>query len=178
VALQIRKGSGGVVYALVAAVNAIRTQLAAASNVFHADVTSTTVGDFTQLVAQAGIFAAPAATDLASLLRLCIEIAGRHALHLGDALAHRAADSANRLGIDPPVDLPSAQAFLNTAKAKFNAHLTQAGVHVNNDTTNAITAADATNLQTALDLANTYRAVYAAHIQSAPPGASIQLIDP
>ena len=49
--------------------------------------------------------------------------------------------------------------------------------HVVNDP-NQITAPAAVDLQTAIDLANTYRALFNTHIQAAPPGASIQLVDP
>jgi hypothetical protein len=122
-------------------------------------------------------YAAQPAIDLPSLLRLCVELAGRHALHLRDSYAHVVPDGANGLAQPVPTTLPAAIAFVNDAKAKWNAHLSQAGVHVVSDP-NKITAPDAGDLQSAMDLANTYRALFNAHIQAAPPGASIQLLEP
>ena len=174
-AIQVRKGTGAVLLALVSGFNAIRTGLAAASKFFHIDTSSYTAGDPYPRVIPV-VFGSPAATDLPSLLVLCRELAGRHAYHLGDAFAHLQADAANVLANGPPIDLPTAIVFLNDAKAKWNAHLTAQGVHVNNDP-QAITAPNAADLQTSMDLANTYRAVFTTHIQNAFPGSSIQVID-
>jgi hypothetical protein len=176
-AIQVRKTSPGVVYALVAELNAMRRLMASTMGVVHGDVTSSTNGDFRALVSKPATFAAPAATDLPSLLALCGELAGRHFVHLGDELAHETADGANALAHSPPTTLADAQAFLTDAKAKWNAHLHQAGVHFTSDTANAITAPDATDLPSAIALANAYRAAFAAHIQNALFGASIQLLE-
>jgi hypothetical protein len=178
-AIHVRRGSGAVLTALVAAVNGIRAQLAAAGQHFHADVTSISVGDFEAPRAVQLEVSSPRATDLNSLLRLVADIAGKVGVHVRDVSAHLATDPASALAIaGAPVDLPQAQAILNDAKAKWNGHLTRAGVHVTNDTTNGITAPDATNLQTAIDLANTFRAVVNTHIASAPPGHAVVLIGP
>jgi hypothetical protein len=177
-AIQVRLGSGAVLAAVVTALNALRVQLAAAAQHYHADVTSWSTGDFEAPRANPLEITAPRATDLASLLRLCGDIAGKHAVHVRDAVAHRAADTASLVASATPVDLPQAQAFINEAKAKWNGHLTRQGVHVTNDAANGITAADATNLQTAIDLANTYRAVFNTHIANAPPGHAVVLIGP
>ena len=176
-ALQIRKGTGSVERSLVATVNALRMWLADASTFVHRDTTAVTVGDFTATRAVPAMFAAPAATDLPSLLRLCGELLARHRLHLTDGFAHKHTDDVNGLAHPAPDTLVTAQDFLNDAKAKWNAHLTAAGVHVTNDA-QPITSPDASNLQTALDLANTYRAVFAVHIQNALPGAFLELVDP
>ena len=176
-AIQIRKGTGSIERAIVFSINALRTWTADASAFVHRDTTAITAGDYTTLRAAPAVFTSPPATDLPSLLRLCTEIAGRHPYHLGDAFAHKQPDGVNGLAGPAPVDLPTALAFINDAKAKWNAHLTAQGVHVNNDA-QAITAPNGADLQTSIDLANTYRAVYGVHIQNALPGAFLQLVDP
>jgi hypothetical protein len=176
-ALMVRKGSDAVVRALVLQHNALRAALAESGRFVHRDTTGHTSGDFLVPVAVPARFLAPAAVDLQSLLRLAAEIAQKHALHLRDAFAHRAMDGANGLTRPPPDTLVTAVAFVNEAKAKWNAHLVAPELHTAPDP-QPITAPDATDLQTALDLANTYRAVYATHIQNALPGAFLQLIEP
>jgi hypothetical protein len=177
-AFHVRRGSGAVLPALVAAVNAVRPALATAGQHFHADVTSVPGGDFTAPTAVAAEIIAPRATDLPTLLRLCADIGGKLSVHFRDRIAHRAADTASALANPSPIDLPGAQAFLNDCKAKWNAHLTRAGIHFTNDAVNAIGAPDATNLQTAMDLANTIRAVVTPHLTNAPAGAAIVLTEP
>jgi hypothetical protein len=177
-AFHVRRGSGAVLPALVAAVNALRPAMAAAGQHFHADITSVAGGDFTAPISVPAEITAPRATDLPTLLRLCADVGGKLSVHFRDALAHRTADTASALASGPPLDLTQAQAFLNDCKAKWNAHLTRAGVHYTNDAPNAIGAPDATNLQTAMDLANTIRAVLTPHITSAPAGAAIVLTEP
>jgi hypothetical protein len=176
--LTVRRGSGAVEYALVAELDALRRIVAQAAGLFHLEVSSVGGGDFTTPTLFPLVFASGPASDLPSLLTLATEIAGRHRVHTHDGFAHLAADTADDLAKStPPQTLADAIALVNDAKAKFNAHLSQAGVHVVNDP-NKISAPDATDLQTSCDLANTYRALYNAHIQAAPPGASIQLLDP
>ena len=177
-AISVRKGSGAVLPALVAAVNELRQVAASSWGVVHADVTSMTSGDFQNPVATPALFLTGPAVDLPSLLALCTELAGRHVHHMHDFRAHRAADTTNALAHPVPAVLADAQVFLTDAKAKWNAHQTQAGVHYSNDASDTITAPDATDLPSALALANTYRAVYATHIQNALFGASVDLIEP
>jgi hypothetical protein len=175
--LAIRRGSGAVEYALVSQFNALRHVVALGAGLFHLEITSVSSGDFTAPVASPLVFASAPATDLPSLLALCAELAGRHRVHTRDGFAHVAADTQDDLAKGAPAALADALAFVNDAKAKFNAHLSQQGVHVANDP-NKITAPDATDLQSAMDLANTYRALFNTHIQAAPPGASIELLEP
>ena len=175
--LTVRRGSDAALYALVAQLDSLRRIVAQAAGQFHLEISSIGAGDFTAPIALPLVFAAGPATDLPSLLILCSEIAGRHRMHTRDGFAHLVADTQDDLANGPPQSLAAAIAFLNDAKAKFNAHLSQAGVHVVNDP-NQITAPAAADLQTAIDLANTYRALFNTHIQAAPPGASIQLVDP
>jgi len=176
-ALQVRSGSSGAFAALVAAFNATRAALAQPGSFVHLDTTSVTVGDFQNLSAQPAVVQAPPTTDSPSLVALCAELSARLAIHFGDTFAHHVADTASALANGPPAALADAIVFLNDAKAKWNAHLTRAGVHLTNDTANAITAPDAADEQTAQDLANTLRVVYAAHIQNALPGEFLALLD-
>jgi hypothetical protein len=173
--IQVRKGSGAFEYAMVAAFNALRSALAPSGTFVHAEVSSSTGGDFTSPKVVPSTFTLPPASDLPSLLRLCTEIAGRLGLHFRDMYAHRASDGASALAKPAPTTLAEAMAFLNDAKAKWNAHLTRQGVHLANDIANAIGAPDAIDQQTAQDLANTIRVVFAAHIQNALPGAFVEL---
>jgi hypothetical protein len=177
VPLTVRRGSDAALYALVAQFDALRRTVAQAAGQYHLEVSGFGGGDFTTPTLFPLVFAAGPATDLSSLLALCSELAGRHRAHTHDGFAHLAADTQSDLAKAPPANIADAIAFVNDAKAKFNAHLSQQGVHVTNDP-NKITAPDASDLQTAMDLANTYRALFNAHIQVAPPGASIQLIGP
>lgn len=57
-------------------------------------------------------------------------------------------------------------ALANQIKQKYNAHLTQATVHVVNDTFNTVTAADVTNPAGIFDLAVQFKAKFNAHIAS------------
>lgn len=175
--MTVRRGSGAVEYALVAQLDALRRIVAQSAGQFHLEASSIGGGDFTTPTLFPLTFVAPPATDLPSLLALCAEIAGRHPLHTHDGFAHLSADTQDDLAKPPPAALADAIAFVNDAKAKFNAHLSAQGVHVVNDP-NRITAPNAADLQTAMDLANTYRALFNTHIQAAPLGASIQLVDP
>jgi hypothetical protein len=175
--LTVRRGSGAVEYAVVAQVGVLRHMVAQAAGQFHLEVSSIGAGDFTNPIAIPLVFASGPATDLPSLLALCSELAGRHRAHTRDSFAHLLPDTSNDLAKGPPTTLADAIVFVNDAKAKFNSHLSQQGVHVTNDP-NKITAPDASDLQTSMDLANTYRALFNAHIPAGPPGASIQLIGP
>jgi hypothetical protein len=177
VPVTVRRGSDAALYALVAQFDALRRIVAQTAGQFHLEVSSVGSGDFTTPTLFPLVFASAPATDLPSLLALCGELAGRHRMHTHDGFAHLLPDTSNDLAKGPPANLADALAFLNDAKAKFNAHLSQQGVHVTSDP-NQITAPNAADLQTAMDLANTYRALFNAHIQAAPPGASIQLIGP
>jgi hypothetical protein len=177
VPLTVRRGSGAVEYALVNQFDALRRLVAAGQGQYHLEVSSVGGGDFTTPTLVPLVFVAPPATDLPSLLALCSELATRHRLHTHDGYAHLVADTADDLANKPPAVLADAIVFLNDAKAKFNAHLSQPGVHVVNDP-NQMTAPNAADLQTSCDLANTYRALFNTHIQAAPAGASIELLEP
>lgn len=59
--------------------------------------------------------------------------------------------------------------FVNAIKTYFNAHLTQSGVHYNNDTTNTEGVANATTLNTCIALINSLRNHINTHVAHANP---------
>lgn len=76
-------------------------------------------------------------------------------------------------------DQTATNTFVNAIKSYFNAHLTQSGVHVTNDTTNTIGTADATNLATCEALVNVMRTKVNAHVAHANPNyPQIRVIAP
>lgn len=147
---------------------------------FHLDTSDSTV-------------TAAAASDLATSLTLVNELAavfygpptGANATsifpgHALDALAHVAADSTNGAltAARPATTLAEAITLANELKADYNAHLTQSGVHLNNDSTNSIAASNASDQSSLNTLVNELRTDMAAHIASAVAGYSLRGIDP
>jgi hypothetical protein len=176
-AIQVRRGSSAILVAVVTELNALRSTLAPSGTYVHLDTTSVTTGSFQYPTTTPAVVQAPVSVDLPSLLALCADLAARLGMHFFDAFAHHTPDGASALANGSPSALADALVFLNDAKAKWNAHLSRAGIHLTNDTANAITAPDAADEQTAQDLANTLRVVFATHIQNALPGAYVDLID-
>lgn len=99
--------------------------------------------------------------------------------HALDTLAHVAADSTNGAltAARPATSLATAYTLANEIKADFNAHLTQSGVHVNNDGTNSIAAADATTQNSLNTLLNELKADLNLHMANAVPGSSLRAIN-
>lgn len=179
-AYQVRKGSDDVGAALVAGYNALRQTVALSGSMYHRDVTSTTSGFGDSLATTAyTVTAVNGDGTLAKLKLLCADLALKYKVHIADATAHLVADATNTLAsYATPADLTAAIAFVNDFKAKFNAHLSQSGVHVNNDS-NTVATADASTTQAQADtLANALKAAFNIHVQSAPKGASITLVSP
>lgn len=133
---------------------------------------------------------AAVASDLATSLTLVNELADvfygpasttsspfpGHAL---DALAHVAADSTNGAltAARPATSLATAITLANEIKADYNAHLTQSGVHLNNDSTNTISSSNASDQSSLNTLLNELRTNMAAHIASAVAGYSLRIIE-
>jgi len=108
------------------------------------------------------------ATDLPTALVLVNSLRALIVAHLaseGIEGAHRAA-SAETIAEPAATDQTSAEDLANELKADYNTHLTEAGVHVNNDSTNDVTSADATDLASLLTLVNEIKADYNAHVAS------------
>jgi len=68
--------------------------------------------------------------------------------------------------------LDAAIAFANELKRAYNVHLSQAGVHAANDSTNTVTSADATNLATANTLVTEIKDDFNLHIAGGGSGGA------
>jgi hypothetical protein len=114
-------------------------------------------------------------TGLADCLTVVNSLRARIVSHLastGQAGAHAAA-SAEVIAAPVATDLTTANALANELKADFNTHLTETGVHLKNDVTNAVTAADATDQGTLETLLADIKAMNNAHVAAALTAAYV-----
>ena len=93
-------------------------------------------------------------------------VLNQHLPSAGDLGAHRTA-SATSISSADATDQTTANTLINEEKADYNTHLTESGVHINNDATNNTTAANATDLATSITLATELRTDYLAHTAAA-----------
>lgn len=107
--------------------------------------------------------ALPAVIVLANSLKTKINA---HLLSTGDTGAHLAASAAVIDAADAS-DQATANTLLTQIKARFNTHLTEAGVHMVADATNTSTQANATDLASSVALANELKGDFNAHIAAA-----------
>lgn len=177
-AIQARKTSEEILYALVEAHNSSRREATFLGTSFHADKTAQSrTGDYKSPVAVDAAVAAADASDLATLLTLCADLGRVYALHLADSRGHKVADVANAVAAPVPDDLATAQTFLNEMKADYNLHRASTTYHYTADATNAVASADGSDQATSETLANEIKTDLNAHIQGAPDGHSIELVD-
>lgn len=109
---------------------------------------------------------ADAAVTLATVIALANSLKVHMNVHLastGVAGVHMTA-SAETIAAADADDQTSANTLLNELKADYNTHLSESGVHINDDSTNTVSAANATDLATSITLANEIKADYNAHI--------------
>lgn len=66
---------------------------------------------------------------------------------------------------------------MNDLKAKYNAHLTQSGVHPNNDATNSTSASNATNGASLYTLLNELKTDFNAHLADGMSTPSWRAVD-
>lgn len=177
-AFTVRKNLDTALYAFTKALNGVRANEAVSGSFFHADVTSTTSGDFTNPVATAMTSTAATAADLPTTITLANELKHKYNLHLADAVAHKVADVTNVVTSADAVDLASVETLLNSLKTEFNLHIASTTYHYTADSSNTVSTANATNLSTAEALANAIQTSFNAHIQSAPAGSGIALVSP
>lgn len=114
-------------------------------------------------------------SGLAECLDVVNSLRSRTVSHLastGQTGAHATA-SAETIAAPVATDLSTANTLANELKADFNTHLSEAGVHLNNDTTNAVTAADATDQGTLETLLADIKAMNNAHVAVALTAAYI-----
>ena len=95
------------------------------------------------------------ATTLANVQARLFDLAGQYMNHISDigpgAPYHFVTDITNVITAAPPTDVaptfPTTYDLATELKAKFNAHLTQTGVHINNDTTSTVTNTQNENIK-------------------------------
>jgi hypothetical protein len=116
------------------------------------------------------------ASDLPTAITLVNSLRTKTVFHLASAGTVGAHATASAQEITAPVatDLATAMALANDIKAKYNTHRTEASVHLNNDTTNSVSAADASDLGTLVTLANAIKVANNAHCSTAITAGYIQ----
>lgn len=193
-AMQIRKTTDAMVFAIVTAFNLCWRWFVTNKTTYpHADITSTTGGNYTAPTTTALTVAAANATNLATGITLAEAVRSWMLVHLNDGGAstngyggaHKAADTTNYALItytaSAKLTSSSSQGNLNTLlnllKSTANAHVSQSGVHFTNDGTNTVSASDATDLASSETLANALKTWCNAHGAFAPDTAqTVQLI--
>lgn len=114
-------------------------------------------------------------TDTATAIPVVNSLREKIVNHLaseGQAGAHATA-SDEEIAAPAATDLTTANTLANELKADFNTHLDESGVHLNDDSTNEITAADATNEATLVTLVGAIKAAHNAHVAAALTAAYI-----
>lgn len=116
------------------------------------------------------------ATDLPTALVLVNSLRTIVVAHLASTGFQGAHAVASGEAIAAPVatDLATAETLANELKADYNTHLTESGVHLNNDSTNAVSSADATDLGTLLTLVNEIKADSNAHVAAAMSASYVE----
>lgn len=177
-ALTVRRIDTVVAFALAAAYNLFKREMAESlSTLPHCDITSLpSSGDWLAPTSTPDIVTNADAAALPAVLLIANEAKAVYNRHIADAVAHKAADTANVVSTAAATDQGTANTLLNAIKAKINLHLAQAGVHFTNDATNTIAAADATDLASSVTLANAVKAALNAHIQFGFTSPSINLV--
>lgn len=115
-------------------------------------------------------------SDLATALVLVNSMRTKLIAHLASTGLQGAHLAASAEVITEPVatTLVEAQDLANEMKGAYNTHLSEAGVHLNDDSTNVVASADATD-QASLDtLLNEMKADYNAHVVSAMAAGYIE----
>jgi hypothetical protein len=146
---------------------------------YHKDQTSITSGPFdAPVVTNAASLIGTASVTLASAISVTQQLDQVYRTHLADTVAHLVADATNvpNPAIATVVDQPSLNTYLNALQTSFNAHLTQAGVHLINDTVNNNATTVASNLATSITLVNSLAASLVAHTKRAVGGQTITLL--
>lgn len=169
-----------IAFALAQAHNATRFAEATAGTKIHAAKTSYAgTGSYRAPTATALTITASNASSLATSRTLAQNIYDVLFIHLADAAAHSAADTTNALTVARPSDaatLAEIYAFLNNAKAKYEAHRVQSGIHATDDSTNTISASNATDQSSTNTLANELKTDINAHMADALGGYGIRVV--
>ena len=175
-----RKDVDSVARALVQQYNALhQATIATTVDGYHRDISGVPSGDFSAPSSADLQVSADDATDLASSQALALNLKGVLSVHFADDQAHLIADTVNVTfeGDGYVADtLAHAEVLANQMKADFNAHLTQSGVHLNNDMGNTVVSADATDQGSLDTLLNETKVNVNAHILSGPTVGRVKLI--
>jgi len=195
-ALEIRKLTDALVIGNTLGLNLkIRADASALYSYPHADVTSTSGGNF-QAPTTTPVVVAGTAIDLPSTITAAEQARTALYKHFMDgqsattlwAGAHKAADTVNAALISfATIALVSSTTgtlaqvivLLTALKAASNAHVSQSGVHFTNDGTNSVTASAAVDLPTSETLATGtggLKAFVAAHVQFAGAAMTVKPI--
>ena len=176
-ALTTRKLNGPMIVALIASYDLFRREFTKDFTTYpHVDITSTTSNDWQNPIATPRLCTAPLATDLATAI-----VRGNDAklilnVHLVDATAHKATDTA--IATADATDQATLNTLLNAIKTKLNAHGGSTTYHYTADGTNTVTSPDATDLASSVTLVNELYTDINAHIQFALTSPSIALVAP
>jgi hypothetical protein len=118
------------------------------------------------------------ASDLATSQALVRAIGAAYYRHINDTLGHLAVDDTNLIGgLGTAPSLADVQDAANGIKSAFNAHRSQAGVHVATDAGHAITSPDASDLPSAITLLNELKTDINAHFTSGVAWPSWRVTD-
>lgn len=179
-AISSRNTDQELMLAIAKAHNALQDALSQSlsDGYFHRDLTQTTSSPiFTvgSIVVTPVVVSAANATSLPTSITLSNQLFGILNQHMSDGEAHLKSDGVNLQTLDGyqtqlASNLSTVEVLLNALKVIYNKHLTQAGVHQNNDTTNTVSTANATDQTTANALANALKTALNAHMGSAPVG--------
>lgn len=158
----------------VAAVNALKCELAAGASKVHADVTCKDDDAGTALAV-----ASANASDLPTALTLVADIKAIYALHIAEGTyGHKAADTTNTVAAAAATDLATAITLANEIKADYEAHRASTTFHYTADGTNTIAAVNATDLASIITLLNELKTDINAHILAAFTTRSIKVVAP
>lgn len=172
--MLVRKVPLEMLFALVAEQN--RRQADAVSTTsFHACQCETITGGVGGVTITRTTITAANASDLATSVTLVNATKALVNKHFADTAAHNTAVSAQVATADA-TDLATGITLGNALKAAYNTHRSAAGVHYNNDGTNAVTSTDASDQSSLNTLLNEMKGDINAHIASAPTGSFLRLV--
>jgi len=125
------------------------------------------------------------ATSLTLVNELCSlwqKTSGGFPGHINDDLAHVAKDTTNTLDLGgaltyPALTLAQAIANANALYTAYNAHLSQSGVHQNNDGTNTASSSSATDQSSLNTRLNDLKSKFNSHLANATPAGALRLVD-
>ncbi len=183
-AISCRNDVSELVLALAFAHN--QAQNALVTDGYHRDLTQNTTGPIlavSDVVVTSVVVGATNATTLPTLVTLVNQVLGVLNQHMLDSQAHLKKDLVNLPNQDGYLAVQSnlftdaglAQSIVNVNALKllFTAHLTQSGVHANNDTTSYGLPSAATDLASAQTLANALKTAVNVHMaNSCSPAVS------